>query len=61
MVNLIKNIFKKHGYFYACTVLVAISLTAVAGCTQVPTKPKESPQIKCPSCTPTEIIIRSSV
>ena len=59
MVKLMKNLFRKHGYFYACTVLVAISLTAVAGCAQVPTKPKDCPQKNCP---PAEvIIIRGSV
>ena len=63
MVKLMKNLFRKHEYCYACTVLVAISLTAVAGCSQVPVKPKESPpKVSPPKVSPpTEIIIRGSV
>ena len=48
-----KKLFNSHRYFYAYAVLITISMTAIAACTQVPTKTKE--------CPPTEIIIRGSV
>lgn len=48
-----KKIFSNHGYRYPYAILLTISMTAITGCSQVPTKTKE-----CPSA---EIIIRGSV
>lgn len=54
-----KSLFRKHGYLYASTILFAISMTAIAGCTQAPAKTKDCPPAK--ECPQTEVIIRGSV
>lgn len=56
-----KKIFSNRGYRYPYAILLTISMTAITGCSQVPTKTKECPPTKTKECPSAEIIIRGSV